>query len=105
MEAEILIEIKDSEKKADEITERANKQKEAILHDAKVNSSKLVAAKEEEIKKSREKKIMDFRDKVRLLKEEKLAEGKNTAKQLKAKAEKNIPKAVEFVMKKFDEMI
>ena len=105
MEAEILSEIKDSEKKAEEIIERANRQKESILHESAINSSKLLAAKEEEIRKAREKKVMDFRDKIKLLKEEKLVEGKNTAKQLKAKAEKNIQKAVEFVMKKFEELI
>ena len=105
MEAEILIEIKESEKKADEIIERANREKEAILHQAAINSSKILTAKEEEIRKLQEKKIMEFRDKARLVKEEKIAEGRSMAKQMKAKSEKNIPKAVEFVLKKFEEMI
>ena len=105
MEAEILSEIKESEKKADEIIEMANKEKERILHDARLESSKLLASKEEEIRKSQEKKLMDFRDKFRLISEEKLVEGKNAAKQLKARAEKNIPKAVDFILKKFEERI
>ena len=65
----------------------------------------MLAAKEEETRKSQEKKIMEFRDKAKLIKEEKLAEGNTLVKQLKAKAEKNVPKAVELVMKKFEEMI
>ena len=105
MEAEILSEIRDAEKKADDIIGRAKREKEAILQEAARNSSKLLASKEEEIKKLQEKKIMEFRDKSRLVKDEKIAEGKSTARQTKAKAEKNIAKAVEFVMKKFDEMV
>lgn len=105
MEAEILSEIRDAEKRADELIEKAKREKEAILQEALRNSSKLLSAKEDELRKAHEKKVMDFREKVKLLKEDKLIEGKNTAKQLKAKAEKNIPKAVEFVMIKFEEMI
>ena len=105
MEAEILSEIRDSEKKADEIIERAKREKETILHQAAVNSSRLLAAKQDEIRKLQEKKLTEFRDKSKSLKEEKLAEGDNIAKQLRAKAEKNIPKAFDFVMKKFEEMI
>ena len=105
MEAEILTEIRDSERKADEILERAKREKESIIQEAIKNSSKLLDAKEEEIKKAKEKKIIEFRDKAKLIREEKLAEGKIAVKQLKAKAEKNIAKAVEFVIKKFEEMI
>ena len=101
----ILNEIKESEKKAEEILERAQKEKDSIVREANINSSKLISARENEIKKLQEKKIMEFRDASKLLIEEKIAEGKIGAKQAKAKSEKNIPKAVEFVMKKFEEMI
>ena len=104
-EAEILGEIRESEKMADEILERARREKESIAQDAARNSAKLLSEKEEEIKKAREKKIMDFRDKARLIREEKLAEGKAAVKQLKAKAEKNIAKAAELVIRKFEEAI
>ena len=105
MEAEILTEIKDSEKRADEIIERAKREKESIIQEAIRNSLKLLTAKEEEIKKSQEKKISDFRDKAKLIKEEKLIEGKAAVKQIKAKAEKNILKAADFVLKKFEEAV
>lgn len=105
MEAEILIDIKNSESKADEIIERAKKEKEAILHQTAIDSSKLLISREDELRKSQEKKIIDFREKARMIKEEKISEGKTSVKQLRAKSEKNIQKAVEFVLKKFEEMI
>ena len=48
---------------------------------------------------------MELRDKARLLTEEKLAEGKLSAKQIRAKSEKNIQKSVNFALDKFEEMI
>ena len=105
MEAEILTEIRDSEKRAEETIERAKKDKESIMHEASSNSSKLLLAKQEEIKKLQEKKIADFREKSKLIREEKLAEGKAQVKQLMAKAEKNIKKEADFVLKKFEEMV
>ena len=48
---------------------------------------------------------MDFRDQSKLIIEEKIAEGKIESKQLKSKSEKNIFKAVEFVIKQFEERI
>ena len=105
MESEILSEIRDSEKRADEIMERAKREKDAIVQDAIKNSLRLLSEKEQETRKAQEKKIADFREKARLIREEKLAEGKTAARQLKTKAEKNIAKAVELVIKKFEEMV
>lgn len=105
MEVEILIEIRDSEKKGDELIERAKREKDEIIRQTAADSLRLLSAKEEEIRKAQEKKIMDFREKIKFVREEKLGEGKAMLKQIKLRAEKNIPKAVEFAMKKFDEMI
>jgi len=105
MEAEILSEIMEAEKKADEIIERAGREKADILHQAIINSSRMLAAKEDEIRKLQGKKIMEFREKAKLLREDKIIEGKNTANQLKSKSEKNIAKAAEFVIKKFEENV
>ena len=105
MEAEILSEIRDSEKKAEEIIERAKHEKERILHEARIGSSKLLLSTEDEIKKQQEKKLTEFKQKSMTITDEKLAEGKTAAKQLKIKAEKNVSKAVDFVVKIFEEMI
>lgn len=105
MESEILVEIKEAEKKADEILQSARQKKESIANDAVSNSSKLLAKGEERLKMTHEEKIVAFRDIARHMKEEKLAEGKTAVKQLKAKSGKNVKNAVDFVMKKLDEMV
>lgn len=105
MEAEILAEIRDSEKKAEDIIERAKREKESMMHEAVTSSSKMLLVKQEDTKKAQEKKISDFREKARLIREEKISDGKAQAKQLSAKAEKNISKASDFVLKRFEEMV
>ena len=105
MEADILIEIRDSEKRADDIIAKAGGERESIVREAIINSSKLLSEKKEETRKLQEKRIFDFREKMKLIKEEKLNEGKNAVKVLKPKSEKNISKAVDFIIKKFEEQI
>ncbi|MBI2541780.1 hypothetical protein HYV80_03675 [Candidatus Woesearchaeota archaeon] len=105
METEILSEIRNSEKRAEETLEKAKREKEMIVQEAMRSSSKLLSDNESEIKKAHEKKILDFREKARLIREEKLAEGKTAIKQSKSKADKNTPKAVELVIKKFEEAV
>ncbi len=104
-ETEILSEIRDSEKKAEEIIERAKRRKEEMLQEAARNSSKLLATKKHEIIEVQEKKFMDFRDQAKSIKNEKLEENKKVVGQIKAKSKKNTNKAIEFVLKKFEEMI
>lgn len=104
-EIAVLSEIRESEKKAEEILEKAKSEQDSMIHQARMDASRILSQKTEEIKKFQEKKIMEFRDKVKLLNEEKLIEGRTLAKQLRLKADKNSGKAVEIVMKKFEEMI
>lgn len=104
-DTEILREILESEKMADEIIAKAEMEKQRILNDAQRNSSKLLAEKKEGIRRVQEKKIMDFMSKASSIKAAKIADGKKIASQMKAKAEKNIGKAVDFVMKKLEEMV
>ena len=104
-ETEILKEIRESEKKADEIVSQAEIEKQRILNSAKRNSSKLLIEKKEEIRKAQEKKLMDFKSNASSIKAEKMGDGKKIADQIGAKAEKNMDKAVDFVMKKFEEMV
>ena len=87
-EVEILLEIKEAEKKAEDIAEKGRREKEMILREAPMSSAKLLAEKQEEFRKMQEKKTMDFREKAKLIREEKISEGSAAAKQQKAKAEK-----------------
>jgi len=104
-EIAVLSEIKESEKKADEILEKAKSEQDSVIRQARLDASRILVQKTEEIKKFQEKKIMEFREKVKLLNEEKITEGKTLAKQLRSKADKNESRAVELVMKTFEERI
>ena len=104
-ESQILLEIKSAEKKADDMMDKARQSCEAIVNQAAKNSSIKIGSMQEEIIKSKEKKILDFKEKLKLLREEKIAEGKAEARQIKSKAAKNIPKAVSLIMEKFEETI
>ena len=105
VEADILMEIRESEKMADAILEAAKKDSESILREAAANSSKLLREKEEEAASLQEKQLVNFRDKAKLIRGEKTAEGNAAVQRLKSISEKNIPAAIEFVLKKFEEMI
>ena len=52
-----------------------------------------------------EEKLSALREKEASLRNEKLQESNKSVKQLKAKAEKNIAKSVDFVTEKFEGMI
>lgn len=105
MEAEILVEIKEAEKKTEEMLHSAEQKKHSIINEAAANVSKLVEKEEERLRMTHDEKIVAFRDIAKHLKEEKLAEGKIAVKQLKAKSSKNIKDAVDFVMNKLDAMV
>lgn len=104
-EIEILTEIRDSEKRAEHVVEKARRESQDIIDDAQQSSSELLAEKKQEITKLQEKRLSDAKDKAGSMKNERLREGIKEVKQTKEKAEKNISKAVEFVMKKFEAMI
>ena len=102
-ETEILTEIRDAEKKAEDILEKAKAESQLFLQEASKNSSHLLSKGQEDAAKSMEKKISDFREKLRFLKEENIAKANEAIRDLKANAQKNIPQAVGLVMEKFEE--
>jgi vacuolar-type H+-ATPase subunit H len=104
-ETDILSEIRNSEAQSEEIIEKAEKKKGVIVQDAVKNSSELLSKTKEDLVKLWENKVLSARDKAKLIKEDKLKEGKKAADQLKKKGEKNVSKAVEFIIEKFEEMI
>jgi vacuolar-type H+-ATPase subunit H len=105
VEANILKEVMACEKKAEIIITGAEKQKESILHEARINASRLLLQKEEDIRKSKEKRIADARSKSKKLHEEKLNEGALLADKIRSKASKNMKKSIGHVMKKFEDYI
>ena len=103
--AQILLQIKESEVQADKILEDARKQKEDLISEANSDAQKMLDAGIADIAKQNDKKIIDFRSKASLLKDDKLSLGKANSKLLKSKSDKNIGKASDFIVKKFEEMI
>jgi vacuolar-type H+-ATPase subunit H len=104
-ELSILSDIREAEKKAESMLAKTREEKENIVHDAVVEASKSFSKRSEEIKGSSEKKVADFREKAKELRQEKLEEGKKLAKQIKSKASKKADDAADFIIKKFEEMI
>lgn len=104
-EAEILKEIRTSEKESEDILRKAETEKQKIIEKAKKDSLKAISDKKGEIIREQEEKLAALREKAASLRNEKLQESSKSAKQLKAKAEKNISKAVDFVIEKFEEMV
>ena len=104
-ESKILKEIRISEKESEEIIGGAVKEQERIIDSAKKISSRMLEDKKEEVRREQEKNLADLKEKTDSIRKEKIEDGKKAAKQMKVKAEKNINKAVDFVMNKFGEMI
>lgn len=104
-EAEILKEIRTSEEESESILRKAETEKQKIIEKAKKDSLKAISDGDGEIMKAHEQKLAALMEKAVSLRNEKLQESKKSAMQLKAKAKKNIDKAVDFVMEKFEGMI
>ena len=104
-EAEILKEIRNSEEESEGMLAKAELEKQRIIEKAKKDSVKAVSDKKEGIIREQEDKLAALREKAASLRNEKLQESSKSVKQLKAKAQKNISKAVDFVMEKFEDMI
>ena len=105
MEDKIVKSIREAEQKAKSIVEDANRQSEKILLEAKESSKSAMKDAENTLSSLRnsiqsEKTISFEKEKNRILNE-----GKKEAQQLEKEALKNHKKAVEFVLKKFEEEI
>ena len=104
IESQILSDIRNSEKKADEILQKAQTDREAILHNAAASASVIATKAQEGIRAEQEKKAADAREKAKLIRAEKLAESKAPIRQLRSKSDKSASKAADFIVKKFEEM-
>jgi len=105
MEGNIFLEIKEFEKRADEAVEKANKEKEGILQGARLKASRLIREAEEQAEREKGKKVASFADKLKQANEVKIAEERLRVGQMKKNASKKMGEAVEFVLKKFEEMM
>ena len=104
-EAEILKEIRTAEEESEDLLKKAEAGKQKIIEKAKKDSLKMISDGREEIIRGHEEKLAALRENAASLRNEKLQESSKSVKQLKAKAQKNISKAVDFVIEKFEDMI
>ena len=104
-EAEILKEIRTSEEESEGMLKKAEAEKQKIIEKAKKDSLKAISDSKGRIMREQEEKLVALREKASSLRNENLQESQSSIAQLKAKAEKNISKAVDFVIKKFEEMV
>lgn len=102
-DASIFAEIREAEKRAEEILQNAEKEKEKIISDARRNASSLILKKFEEIDKERAKRIQNFQANVYVLKETKLGEIKDEIKKLEKSAPKKIEKTADIIFERFVE--
>ena len=105
VEFEILTEIRKSEAKSSQMVEAAMKEKDSIISEAHKNASKFIQEKQEEVQKEQESRLSGFREKSKMIGEEKLGEAKIQVRALKSKSEKSLQKAADFLLKKLESSI
>lgn len=105
MEKLIFLQIRESEKKADELIENAKKEHEKRINEAKKNALSMMIKKTEEIQKEKEKELNEIKERLASETKNALETGKRKLEDGKRKYSKNIDKAVEFIIKKFEGQI
>jgi|ETNmetMinimDraft_11_1059920.scaffolds.fasta_scaffold234760_1 ATP synthase H subunit len=101
--AEIFKEIKEVEKKVEGIIENAKEQSEKVILEARKNSNDLLSKKQKEADKKKESMIDEAKGKIKVESDIKVEEGKKGIEKEKKKISKNVDKAVNFILKKFEE--
>ncbi|MBI2129440.1 hypothetical protein HYU07_04325 [Candidatus Woesearchaeota archaeon] len=102
---QLLKEIKDAEQKAKGIAERANREKEKIIQEAIQQSDLLFSRRKAELES---KNKAEIEKKRKELGEERAAiveKAKKDAEILEKNARKNIQKAANYILEKFEERI
>ncbi len=102
-EAEILNEIRESEKKADEIMDRAIKEKESILQESIKRASAFLIEKQTEIDLLKDRKIAEFKENSKFILQKKIEDARIIVAKLKSDSEKEISNGTFLIIKKFEE--
>ncbi len=102
MDEELLLKIKNAELQAKKIIEDAEKGKQEMLKQAETEAAKLEEKEASEYQKQLAAEAKKHEKKIEGEREALLAEGLKGQENIKKSSEKNIPKAMEFVAKNFD---
>ena len=98
---QVLQDITEAEKRSDERIESAKKKAEQILKDAELSGRAVLEQKQREMAAHREQQLAMIRKKLQDDREQSQKEGKQEAKDLRAKASKNMDLAVDILYKEF----
>lgn len=100
---DVLKEIRACEAKAKKIVEDAENRRKEIISRANHESLKLLNERKEQIDKSRDIAVEKKAEGLEAVRQEILEKGKAEAGKIEEKALKNMKRAEEFVLKKFEE--
>ena len=103
MKEEIFKSLKEAEKSEEDMLKKAEKEKEAIIQKAKHDTIRLANEEEDKIKEMEEQRTTEGSAGIKKIKQEILNKGKHDVAALIKESEKNIGKAADLVMKKFEE--
>ncbi|MCM2325753.1 MAG: hypothetical protein NDI94_04765 [Candidatus Woesearchaeota archaeon] len=99
------LEVKKIEEDAAKIIEDAKAEKEHRIVQAKTESISLITKKQSTLEKAKEEKVQRAKAKIDDERSEILKKGKSELKAFETKARKNVPKAVELILKKLDKKV
>jgi vacuolar-type H+-ATPase subunit H len=97
----IFDEIKDAERKAELILKAAENEKEKLISETKNKADSMLKSALSEIDSDKTTTIKEFKSKVVILSENRLAETKETINQLEQKGFSNLQKVADFIFGKF----
>ena len=101
----ILDDIRAAERKAREMIEESGKEGEALLSKAKQDSLSEIMAVKKGIDSHKEQVIADERRKILKAQEDMKSKTRREVSALEEKSKKNLSKAEDFIVKKFEEEI
>lgn len=96
-EEQILIQIKNAEKKAAELILKAQSEREKMIAEAQKKAMEKISKSEEKMRLDADIELKKFYASLNAKKENILAKGKKDAEAMKSKAAKNVPKASDFL--------
>lgn len=105
MNKKILEEIKEAEKKAKHIVENSYTKKELIIQQGKQGVQEMIKDIALKIEQEKEKAVESKLKELEKIKQEIDLKGKKELKKIEKITEKNLNKAIKFVLKKFGEKL
>ncbi|MBI2581215.1 hypothetical protein HYV85_05435 [Candidatus Woesearchaeota archaeon] len=101
----VLGEIKDAEKEADGIVEEAEKQKQKIISDSRMNAAQFLKAREAELAEGKAQAIERQKEKIAAGRGKILGEGMSELRSMRKNAEKRANVAINLVLEAFEKEI